>query len=197
MAAAKAADFASTFYFDPHLSREANPLTTLLGLYGWNLVAAILLILVCLLPLMALYVFYGPASMSERPANLREYMALQLYGCKLSPMRFWKALSLGWPLPKNKLQVLRMLGFSLPWAIAFSCLQATFSWWAVIRWKWEWYAKYRNMIGFANYPIIEIISALVVFFCLQHLFFRMEFQGCYSQLPNTERWTSAKPSSLN
>ena len=190
VAAARAADLVTTFHFNPSLSREANPLVFFLGFDAAQLVASNLtgMVIFLFVPLL-LYVVRGPARMEEQADSLTQYISLQIYRSKLPRSRFLCGVFLGWPLPKNWLQVTRLFGFALSWTIVFASLQATFAWWAIDYWGMDSYRQYRGILSFRGYPypVIELVSALFVFYSLCYLFFRKEFKGYFFRPSEAEQ----------
>lgn len=189
--AARVADIATTLHFNPSLSREANPLSSVLGFDAAQLVTANLIgMVVLLLTPLLLYVVRGPARLEEQVESLTQYISLQLFRSKLPRNRVLCGVFLGWPLPKNWLQAARVLGFTLSWTVVFASLQATFAWWATNQWGMDWYRQYRGTINFHGYPVIEFIPVLLVFYSMGYLYFRKEFRDCYFQPPEAEQGAS-------
>ena len=185
---ARAADLVTTLHFNPSLSREANPFCSILGFDAAQLIASNLFgIVVFLLVPLFVYVVRSPAKMEEKADSLTEYVSLQLFRSKLPRSRILSGVFLGWPLPKNWLQAIRLLGFALSWAIVFGSIQATFGWWATNHWGMDWYRQYRGIANFRGYPVIELIPVMLVFYGMGYLFFRMEFKGNFAQPPETEQ----------
>ncbi len=176
--AARAADIATTLHLNPDLSREANPLVSVLGFDAGQLVVAnsIAVLVFGICPLL-IYVVFGPARFDGQVDSIPQYISIQLFRSKLSRSQFLRGVFLGCPLPKNWLQTTRMIGFAYSWTLVFGSLQATFAWWATHHWGMEWYRQYRGIINFHNYPVIELISLVPVFYILCYLFFRHEFNG--------------------
>jgi len=176
VAAARVADIATTLHFNPDLSREANPLSTVLGFDASLLIASnvIGVLLFVTIPLLV-YVFYGPAKIDETACTLNDYISLQLYRDKLARTHLLRGLFLGWPFPRNWLQTTRVIGFALSWAVVFGSLQAAFAWWATNQWGMDWYKQYRASINFHGYPVLEIIPVLLVFYSMGYVHFRREF----------------------
>jgi hypothetical protein len=191
VAAARAADIATTLHFSPDLSREANPLSSVLGFDAPLLIASnVILVLLLMIPL-HVYVFYGPAKLDETARTLNDYISLQLYRERLERTHLLRRLFLGWPLPRNWLQTTRVVGFALSWAIIFASLQAVFAWWATFRWGMEWYRQYRASINIRDYPVIELIPVIVVLYVMGYIFFRREFNT--KNLSKAEQGAASNP----
>lgn len=192
VAAARAADLATTLHFNPDLSREANPLSSVLGFDASQLIASnvIGVLLFVMIPLLV-YVFYGPAKIDERACILNNYISLQLFREKLSRTRLLCGLFLGYPLPRNWLQTTRVIGFALSWAVVFASLQAAFAWWATNQWGMDWYRQYRATINFRGYPVVELIPVLFVFYFMGYVLFRREFNT--EQLSRAEQGGGGQP----
>lgn len=173
---ARAADIATTLHFNPSLSREANPLSSVLGFDAAQLVVSnlILVVLFLLVPLI-FYVVRGPAKIMEKAHTLTEYMSIQLFRSKLERNCFLCGVFLGWPLPKNWLQATRVFGFAVSWAVVFASLQATFAWWATNQWGMDWYGQYRALLNFHGYPVIELVPVVFVFYLVAYALFKREF----------------------
>ncbi|MEM7147219.1 MAG: hypothetical protein AAF591_19035 [Verrucomicrobiota bacterium] len=187
LSAARAADVTTTLHFNPSLSREANPLSSVLGFDALQLVVTnIVAVVVFLFVPLLVYIVYGPASMGEKACSFREYVSLQLFRSKLERARFLRGVFLGWPLPKNWLQAVRVLGFALSWAIVIASLQATFAWWATNQWGLDWYGRYRALFSFRGFPVVELIPIVIVFFLMGFVFFRMEYKAYGRPLPEGE-----------
>lgn len=177
--AARAADIVTTLHFSPSLAQEANPIVAHFGagqavLLGSNLLVVGLFVL---LPLF-FYWRFPPAPLEPRPDGLRDFVSLQLYDRVLSPREFLFAMVLGVPFPRNRLQVVRCLGFALSWTVVFCSAFAVLSWWATRGWHWEAYQKFRTTIGtVASYPVMEVAASIPVFFLLVWLHFRAEHRA--------------------
>jgi hypothetical protein len=181
IAIARTADLATTLHFNPSLSREANPLSSVLGFDAAQLVVSnVIGVAIFLLAPLLIYVVRGPAKIEEKANTLTEHISLQLFRSKLDQNRVLCGVFLGWPLPKNWLQATRVVGFALSWAVVFASLQATFGWWAINHWGMDWYRQYRGILNFRGYPVIELIPPLLVFYSMGYLFYRMEFKGLLS-----------------
>lgn len=177
VAASRAADLATTLHFNPSLSEEANPLSSVYGFDVAQLVASnvIGVVVILLVPLL-IYVVCAPARIEEKAESITQYVSLQLFRSKLPRTRVLCGIFLGWPLPKDWLQVLRVFGFAVSWGVVYAGLQATFGWWAK-HWEFDWYVQYRAISNLRGYPVIELIPSIAVVYSMAYLFYRMEFKA--------------------
>jgi hypothetical protein len=176
VSAARAADIATTFHFNPTLSHEANPIVACFGagastLLLTNLLATFLFLFV------PLYCFwrFPAAPMPSTPANLREFVCLQLYGRVLPHGEFCCAIFLGMPLPKKWLQLLRFCGVALSWTIVFGSCLAVFSWWALWEWRWQGFNRIWAASCIGGYPTIIFFPIGVFYYAAAYMYFRREF----------------------
>lgn len=174
---ARASDLATTFHFNHDLSREANPMVTVFGadaetLLLGNVLGLIVLVLV---PLFAYWRFSAASLPSPVPATRREFISRQLYGRSLTPREFFSAMVLGSPRPTNLLQVVRYFGIVATWALIASSFHAVLTWWALNAWEWHGYRAFRGMFVIAGYPVIEVVSGLIVAVLASRWYWRREF----------------------
>lgn len=176
---ARLADVLTTLYFTPDLGQEANPIVTVFGAGVRGLLLANVggIALLLLLPL-GFYWRHPPAALSTAPANLREYVCLQLHGRVLSPRAFVFFVLLGWPPPRPGIALLRAMGFALCWTIACVSSFAVLSWWCTRGWGWEGYISVRAWFGsVGGYPVMEILAAPPAFLLAAWWQFRSEYKA--------------------
>ena len=174
--AARASDLATTFHFNPSLSHEANPIVARFGADAPVLLLtnALAVTLFVLAPLFC-YWRFPAAPLSSRPASLRAFISLQLYGRDLGPDEFRRAALLGIPLPRNGVQLLRLMGIALSWTVVFGSFLAVFAWWATWEWHWQAYQRVRGFLAVGGYPILELVLCMAFFYLAAVLHFRIEF----------------------
>ena len=173
---ARAADLATTFHFNPSLSHEANPIVSVFEADASTLLLTnILGVIVFLFVPLFFYWRFPAAPMQATPANLREFICLQLYGRLLGRGEFCRAILLLWPFPKNRRQFLRFVGIALSWALVFCSFFAVFSWWAMWAWHWHGYQHFRAAFVVLGYPVMEVVFAMVFFYLASYWHFRREF----------------------
>jgi len=184
---ARASDLATTFHFNPTLSREVNPFVALVGGSTTSLLLSNLFGLVLLLYIPLLLYWRVPLRrLDVVPATVRDFASLLLYGRVLARGQFLRACLLGSPLPKHWIQVLRLWGFAGCWTVAFGSFLAAFSWWAVSGWQWTWYQAFRSYLAPGNYPVVELLACIPVGYLAAVAFFRTEFSEFKSQTPSRE-----------
>jgi len=173
---ARAADLATTFHFNPSLSREANPLVTWHGadpkaLLIFNVVGLAILFLAPLF----LYWRGRPKVLAEKAESVWDFASLLLYDRIMPKGRLIRAFLLGSPLPKDWFQFLRLWGFAGCWALAIGSFIVTFSWWAVSDLHWTTYQTIRSSITIGSYPVLELVPVIPTFIAAAVIFFRTEF----------------------
>jgi len=174
--AARASDLATTFHFDPSLSREVNPIVAQLGGDAKALLLSNM-IGVAVFLFIPLFWFWRCRSkrLTVSPTSLRDFASLLFYDRILPKWQLWSASLLGWPLPKDWSQVVRLWGFAGCWTVVFGGFLATFSWWAVSEWHWAWYQALRSALAPGNYPVIELLACIPTFYVAAIVFVRTEY----------------------
>jgi hypothetical protein len=174
---ARAADMVTTFHFNPSLDREANPWVSVLGA-DWTLllVAQLAGLLAFVFIPLALYCRWPSKRLATRPRTAWEFASLCLYNQPMSKGKLIRAIALGWPLPRDWRQVLRLAGFSFPWAIGACSWMCVFSWWAINSWRFDRYQAFRSTLQVGGYPLVELLVAVLAFFMAIMVFFRLEYQ---------------------
>ncbi|MFM7057498.1 MAG: hypothetical protein ACKO2P_11315 [Planctomycetota bacterium] len=171
------ADIGSTFYFDPSLSTEANPLVSYFGLGAPGLLAANVIATAILL--FALYICARCPPLSSAAAEattLRDFSCLQVYGRRLSRKEFFTALLLMVPKIRNWRPLLRMAVWSLSWMLSIVHLHHAFSWWALSHFRWDGYSRFRAQTAVWNYPMLEAIGGIVLLHVFAIIAVRWDFQ---------------------
>ncbi|MFM8476328.1 MAG: hypothetical protein ACKOEO_11095 [Planctomycetaceae bacterium] len=176
LVASRIADIGSTFYFNPTLSREANPLVNWLGLGAPGLLAANVILTSFLLFLLFLYWRYQSAPTAGETSTLRDFICLQWYNRRLSRKEFFTAIFCGVPMIQNWLQAQRMLACPVSWAITLLGFHHAFSWWAVSHFQWQSYSNLRNQTIIWNYPMFEAIFGLTALMVFPIVHLRREFR---------------------
>lgn len=158
--AARAADLATTFHFDPTLSREANPIVAQFGAGAavFLLVNVIGIVLVHILPLLCFWRGHRPRY-PHPPANIWDFVSLTFYRRLMPRRELIRALVTCWPLPKDWFQVCRAWGVVGSWSIGVGSLAAALSWWAIAS-SPSYHAIYAAMVVH-RYPIIPLLAGVV------------------------------------
>lgn len=176
LVASRIADIGSTCYFNPTLSREANPLVSWLGLGAPGLLAASVVLTSFLLFPLFLYWRYPSAPTAGKASTLRDFICLQWYNRRLSRKEFFTAIFCGVPMIQNWLQAQRMLACPVSWAITLLGFHHAFSWWAVSHFQWQSYSNLRNQTIICNYPTFEAIFGLAALIVFPMVHIRREFR---------------------
>jgi hypothetical protein len=172
--AARAADLATTLYFDPTLAREANPVVAQLGAGPRGMLVANLIGVMVFLLLPLLCFWRGPRKkFAHAPVDIWEFASFAFYDRLMPKAKLLRAAILLAPLPKDWVQVCRLWGVVGSWAIGFGSFAAAFSWWA-ISW-WQSYHTLYARISLWHYPAIPPVGALVGAVAGWWLFVRCEF----------------------
>ncbi|MCW3061760.1 MAG: signal peptide protein [Capsulimonas sp.] len=175
---ARASDIATTFHFNPSLSQEANPIVAQFGAGASTMVLTnVVGVFVFLFVPLFFYWRFPSTPLQSIPANVREFICLQLYGRLLLTREFFRAILLGVPLPKNWLQILRFLGIALPWTMVFGSFLEVFAWWASCSWHWRGYGQFRAVFAIGGYPTVDLILCVAFFFMVSFQYFRGEFSS--------------------
>ena len=172
---ARAADVGTTFHFDPTLDNEANPAARL-GAEGVTFLGlnVVLVIVTCILPLA--YYWRGPSkTLQHASADPWQFASLCFYNRIMPRRRLLKAALLGWPLPRDWRQLLRLCGLVIPWAVIAGSCVATFSWWAIHEWEWTAYERFRAATRVGGYPSLSVAAALLASIVATIAFVRIEF----------------------
>jgi hypothetical protein len=131
-------------------------------------------LLFLLVPLFCYWRF--PATpLQSTPANLREFICLQLYGRLLGSGEFFRAILLGVPFPRSWVQLLRLMGIALSWTVVFGSFLAVFEWWAIWAWHWHGYQHFRAAFAVGGYPIMELFLCVAFYYLASFIYFRSEF----------------------
>lgn len=188
--AARAADLATTFHFDPTLSREANPVVAQFGAgaAGMLLANAAALVALLFVPLLCFWLGQRPR-FAQRPTDVWAFASLAFYR-RLMPRRLLlRALITLWPLPKEWFQVCRAWGVVGSWAAGFASVVAALSWWAIAS-SPSYHAIYAA-IAFRQYPIIPLLAGLFGAAVGWRLFVSCEFPSGASNASKQAMQTTA------
>jgi hypothetical protein len=173
---ARASDIATTLHFSPDLAREGNPLAAWFGMDLTSLlVVNILGLLVLVVCPLAVYCCRGPAVLDRPAATLREYVSLQLHGQTMPIVPFLGMILLHFPVPKNRIQLLRVLGLALAWGLIAASFSAVFAWWATYGWPWPAYIGFRRSLSIPGLPLLEGLVGVAAFWLAALLHYRSEF----------------------
>ncbi len=173
---ARASDIATTLHFSPDLAREANPLVLWFGVELKSLlVGNVLIVLFLLVGPLAIYACQGPIRLHPTPATLRDHVCLQLHGRKLPFPHFLGMLLFLVPFPRNYLQLLRVIGLALTWAVIAGSFAAVLAWWATFGWHWAAYDRVRTALTVHRVPLLETLAGTATFWLVALLHFRFEF----------------------
>ena len=176
LVASRIADIGSTFYFNPTLSAEANPLVSRLGLGAPGLLGANVILTSFLLFPLFLYWRSPAAPTAGKASTLRDFIGLRWYNRRLSRQEFFTAMFFGVPMIQNWLQFQRMVACPLSWALTLLGFHNAFSWWAVSHFQWQSYSNLRGQTVIWKYPTFEAIFGFVALIVFTWIHIRREFR---------------------
>jgi hypothetical protein len=165
---------ATALLLNSPLRLEGNPILFVTGKGARTLVLTNLIAILGLgfLPLWV-YWRYPVRRFSAVPANLREFISLQLFKCVLSKAEFFRTVCL--TPPKDWVQSTRLIGFVICWGAIGGSLMAAFNWWAIVGWNWNAYAKFHDRLLLWNYPLLEPLVGVLCGGIAGYIFFKTEF----------------------
>jgi hypothetical protein len=171
----RAADLASTFLHDATLSREGNPLVTLLGFGPQELLIANICATLLLMGAIMLYwrlptKRIGPGEVED----IWQYASFCLYGEVFPKRRFLAAFLLGRRFPRDRCQYFRYLVFVLSWVVATAALLGALSWWSG-HWDWVRFRRVYFAVTIHGYPVMLFAVCLAVGVLASIAFFRIEY----------------------
>lgn len=180
---ARIADMATTFYFSPNLKYESNPLANNTGMeFSTLLLSNIVLVFIFIYFPLSLYWLKAAKKTDVHISSAWEYASLSLYGCVIKKVKLIRAVILGWPLPKDWLQVVRCMGIVLSWGVAVASWMAVLAWWASFSWSWTSYMKFRAAIVIGNVPLLEILAGYLTCIIVTPIYFKLEYKYAKEQL---------------
>lgn len=182
---ARAADVATTFHFSPTLANEGNPIVRLLGA-GWTglMLSNVAAVLVFLLVPLLLYWKWPPKRLADPPASVWDYASLCLYSKPMGRARLLAAMFLGWPLPRDRRQMVRFFGFTMSWAVVAGSWAAVLAWWAQCAWDWQAFNRLRAAVTLGSLPLLEISVSLLAALVATVVHFRLEHHEARQAFPS-------------
>jgi hypothetical protein len=165
---------ATALLLNSPLRLEGNPMLSVTG-NGARTLVLTNLIAVLVLGFLPLWVYwrYPVPRFSTVPANLHEFISLQLFKRSLSKAELFRALCFS--LPRNWVQSARLGGFVICWGVVGGSLMAAFNWWVIVGWNWNAYAKFHDQLVLWNYPLLEPLVGVLSAGIAGRVFFRTEF----------------------
>ena len=123
----RAADLTVTFYFNPSLSEEGNPVVSLFGGGAASLIFVSLVIFA--LSAGGLIAFWFGRSLNTDPVSFRRFVSIWFRRVALNRRPFRDYLP-GGPFASEGLQAFRLFGLVLSWALIFGSITAVHAWFA-------------------------------------------------------------------
>ena len=186
LVAGRVADLATTFYFNPSLSGEGNPIVLLFGGGALSLISVSVLLF--MLSSIGLLAFWRGESLilSTRPVSFATFLSIWLKRVALQRRPFGNYLP-GASHWNEGLQAIRLFGVVLAWAMIFGSVTAVHAWFATrdISSSTTYQYVYSALrIGRFNYlpSIIAFGGCLFGAF----LFFVSEYKYQFTKLPLRE-----------
>lgn len=158
--ATRAYDAYSTYQYTPDLTREANPLVTVLGISSWTLLLSIIVFLVAYI-IYAWYCSLFGSNLdlpSAKNLNFKDFVAYYYFG---KPAKWYQLL---YKLPSSLKRNHQMAGVILPPALMVAGLISTIMWFGINN-QWEWYIQIHSV------PLIwslVVIGGIVPFLLYCH-----------------------------
>jgi nitrate/nitrite transporter NarK len=172
---ARSLDLMATFWYNPSLSGEANPIVMVFGGGVRSLLLSVIILLILLTA--GLLVFWRGPSLVLRttPKTFRDFVVVwfRMVALNRQPLTAYLPSGTHW---NEGLQALRLFGLALPWAITFGSFAAVYAWLAI-------YGPLKNhqiifsTVAIGRFTGTPAISALVGFFSGAFLFFITEFRA--------------------
>lgn len=173
--ATRALDATITWYYDPGLVHEANPLVRILG-GGWTaiLVANVSICLFIGWATLAWYRSKPRTDLAVRSHSAWDYAALLLFGRTMPQWQFI-LLRLTTILPPRERERLaglaHLYGFVLPPVVVVASLVASAVWVTTYGWHLDWAVRLHRMLGYG----ILLVPVGITLVWAEAAFFHIEF----------------------
>jgi len=123
---------------------------------------------------------------TDNVKDVWDFASFCLYDRAFTRRRFLTAMLVGYPLPRDWRQTVRLLAFAVAWAVTAGGVMGTLWWWAD-RWHWEWYRSFHSFGAIRGYPLTMIAVRLAVGAAAVVVFFRTEYAEANHRSQQTSR----------
>jgi hypothetical protein len=176
---ARISDVGITFWYNPSLTEEANPIVMVFGAGARTLIASVLVLFALLTVGLALFWRGSSLVLRIRPQSFLSFVKFWFRKVALNrhPLSTYFPRGAHW---NEGLQALRLFGFALPWAFIFGSFAAVYAWLA-IHGPLPNHRILFSVVSVGAFTGVHIVFAFVGFICGALLFFYSEYSGINAQ----------------